>query len=185
MEEQVQQALANSLFSSPTEKTFVDKILSRKDVDQVAEIVKKKRLQREDLMFLMYMLNSVELKLVNYGEWDRYIMAKYFVWIRDFCALAESLMDYKEDLEDKNKKKEIEITERAAQMIENNLRLIEHNIKFLIDLYFNLSRSTLSLGATGLMEILKNKFEVSYPNQEGGGVVAQEKKSPVQFKWSR
>ena len=41
---------------------------------------------------------------------------------------------------------------------------MEHNVKFLVDLYFNLARTTLSKGATGFLEILKNKYEISYPN---------------------
>ena len=44
---------------------------------------------------------------------------------------------------------------------------MEHNIKFLVDLYLNIGRTSLSVGATGLMEILKNKYEIVYPGAGG------------------
>lgn len=55
------------------------------------------------------------------------------------------------------------LTDRTKKYLENCERLIEHNAKFLIDLYFNIGRTTLSLGATGFIETLKNKYEISYP----------------------
>lgn len=182
MKENFEQALASSIFKTDVEKSFVDKVLGRKDVEEIREIVKKKRLQRDDLMHLMYMLSSVELKLMNYGEWDRYVMAKYFVWIRDFVALCESIMDYKDDLQKKEKKGKLKLSKRTWQIFENNLRLIEHNIKFLVDLYFNLSRSTQSLGGTAFLELLKNKYELVYPTENAP---QQEQQKLINFKWRR
>lgn len=176
--------LSGGFFKSTSEKTYIDKLMARKDVEEVREIIKKERLSREDLVSLLYMLTSVESKLVNLGQWDRYVQLKYFVWIREFVAVAEQLYDYKEDLEKKEKRtKDIlrrliikreeigedelklifMITPRSRQMFDNNMRLMEHNVKFLVDLYFNLLRTTLSLGGTGFLEVLKNKYELSYP----------------------
>jgi len=183
MRQNFENALSNSIFSSNPEKSFVDKVLSRKDVEEIRDIVKKKRLAREDLMHLMYMLNSVEVKLANYGEWDRYIMAKYFVWIRDFVAICESIMDYKEQLEKKESQKMIVITKRTWRIFENNLQHLEHTIKFLVDLYFNLGRSTLSLGGTGFLELIKNKYEVVYPQDSEN--IPYEAQKGVNFKWRR
>lgn len=180
--------LSQGFFKSSSEKTYVDKLMARKDVEEVREIIKKERLSREDLVSLLYMLTSVESKLVNLGSWDRYVQLKYFVWIREFVAVAEQLYDYKEDLQKKEErtkdilkkiiveKKEVSdeelkqiffITPRSRQMFDNNMRLMEHNVKFLVDLYFNLLRTTLSLGGTGFLEVLKNKYELSYPELRG------------------
>lgn len=182
-----EQNIQKGLFSSTTEKTFIDKILGKQDVESVRSIIKKKHLCREDMLEILYLLSSSETKLLNYSEWDRYIMAKYFVWIREFVAVAEQIYDYEDDLIknsnfcncggwisvkiDKIKKCECEIpnpkvkvSNRTRQLFENNKRLMEHNVKFLVDLYFNLARTTLSKGATGFLEILKNKYEISYPN---------------------
>lgn len=177
-----EQALANSIFYNTGEKTFIEKILSRQDVQEVRELIKKPRLKREDLLELLYMLSSIESKLWNYSEWDRYIMAKYFVWIREFVAVCEQLFDYKEDLSKKEKQGKIKLSERTIKIFENNMRLMEHNIKFLVDLYFNLGRTTLSLGATGFLEILKNKYEIHYPTQ---ALPTPEKQPAIQFKWKK
>lgn len=185
MQEDFERALANNIFTQTSEKSFSDKVLGRADVEKVGDIIKKDRLTREDLMYLMYMLSSVEVKLFNYGEWDRYVMAKYFVWIRDFVALYESLIDYKQDLEKKEKKGDFSISPRTWQIFENNIRLTEHNIKFLIDLYFNLGRSTMSLGATGFLELLKNKFELFYPQQANKEYAESQQQKMVNFKWKR
>lgn len=182
-----EQNLQNSMFSQQSEKTFIDKVLAKQDVDAIREIIKKPKLTREDMLELLYLLSGTESKLLNYGEWDRYICLKYFVWIREFVKVAELLYDYQDDLEKKQNtcklcgvsKKEHEdvrcacdgfvpkivISARTQKLLYNNERLIEHNTKFLIDLYFNIGRTTLSLGATGIMEILKNKYEISYPQQ--------------------
>lgn len=182
-----EEALQKSMFEGNREKTFIDKLLAKEDVDRLRELIKEPKLKREQLLELLYLLGSTESKLLNYGEWERYVILKFFVWIREFIKVAELLYDYKDDLEKKEKtcksckkfKKEkgitdfckcktfqpsITLTDRTRQLLFNNERLIEHNAKFLIDLYLNISRTTLSLGATGIMEILKNKYEIAYPN---------------------
>lgn len=188
MEVPVEEYIQRSLFTQKSEKTVIDKLLARQDVESVRLLIKKPHLTREDLLELLYLLSGVEMKLLNYGEWERYVMAKYFVWIREFVAVAEQLYDYKDDLEEKeniccyclkyfkeykNNKKLckckspkpiVSLSERSKQLFKNNMRYMEHNIKFLTDLYFNLARTTLSLGGTGLLELLKSKFEIFYPN---------------------
>lgn len=156
--------LKENLFKRNEEKSFIDKMLARREVDEIREIIKKKELSREDILDLLYMLSSNESKLLNFSEWDRYVILKYFVWIRDFVKIVEGLYDYKDDLS----KAEYNLTPETVQILNNNDRLLSHNTKFLVDLYFNICRTTLSIGATGIMELLKNKFEVSYP--QGAGV---------------
>lgn len=198
--------IENSLFSGQSEKTFIDKILAKEDVNAVRELIKKPKLERADLLELLYLLSGTEAKLLNYGEWDRYIILKFFVWIREFVKIAEILYDYQDDLKikmrlctcggytkvtksDGDLKKctcevpdfDFILSNRTKQLLYNNERLIEHNAKFLIDLYFNIGRTTLSLGATGIMELLKNKFEMIYPTNPM--TAAPEQKQPlIQFK---
>lgn len=156
--------LQNSLFNRNPEKSFLDKLFSRQDVERVKELVKKHPLTRAELLELLYMLTSNEMKLLNLSEWDRYIILKYFVWIREFVKIAELLYDYNDDLNAKEKKGKFVISERTHKLLSNNDRLIEHNAKFLVDLYFNIGRTSLSVGGTGFLESLKQKFEMSYPN---------------------
>lgn len=176
--------LQKAVFNPNREKTFIDKLLAKEDVNAMREIVKKPNLTRHDLLELLYLISSAESKLYNFSVWDRYIILKFFVWIREFVKVAEILWDEKEKLEKreticKNCKKTLRedcectdpqpnmiITPRTRVLFDNNARLIEHNIKFLVDLYLNIARTSLSIGATGFRELLVNKFEMSYPQQQ-------------------
>lgn len=186
-----EEELQKSFFSSNNEKSFIDKLLSKEESNRIRELIKKEKLERSDLLELLYLLSGTEAKLLNYGPWDRYVILKFFVWIREFTKIAEMLFDYKDDLERKKitcfhckelfkdlkkekavckckePKSSLTITIRTKKLLYNNERFIEHNTKFLVDLYLNIARTGLSVGATGFLELLKNKFEVSYPQQMG------------------
>lgn len=193
-----EQAIQNSLNMAAKDRSFIDKLLAKEDVDRLRELTKKQKLCREDLLELLYLLTSTESKLLNLGEWDRYVMLKFFVWIREFIKIAELLYDYQDDLKNKEKlcanckklkddikkpctcyefKPTMVLTPRCKQILFNNERLIEHNAKFLIDLYLNVGRTTLSLGGTGLLEILKNKYELTYPQPAGINTPSVENKT--------
>jgi hypothetical protein len=172
-EEQIQK----SMFTGNKEKTFVDKVLAKDDIDSIRSLMKKPKLTREDLLELLYLLGSSESKLFNLGEWDRYVMLKFFVWIREFCKVLEQIYDYEEDMkkwQEEGKKNVFD--EETKQLFNNNIRYMEHNIKFLVDLYLNMGRTTLSLNATGFIELLKNRFEVAYNNNYSQNLGAVEKK---------
>ena len=171
--------LATSMFSPHSEKTFIDKVLAKDDVDRIREIIKKPKLKRSELLELLYLISGTESKLLNYSDWDRYVILKFFVWIREFIKVAELLYDYQDDLEKRKKKGTYEISERTKQLIDNNQRLIEHNAKFLIDLYLNIGRTSLSIGATGILEFVRNKFEISYPHMTSLPRTADENKGGI------
>lgn len=158
-----EEALQTSMLSNNKERTFIDKLLAREDTEKLRELMKKTPLTRSDLLEILYILGSTESKLLNYGDWDRYVMLKFFVWLREFVKFGELLYDYKDDMDKREKDGKIKLTSNATQLFENNQRYIEHNIKFLVDLYLNIGRTTLSRGATGILEMLKNKYELSYP----------------------
>ena len=167
--------IQKSFFTHQAEKTYLDKLLARKDVEDIKELIKKPKLNREQLLELLYMLSSSESKLLNYGEWDRYIILKFFVWVREFVKVAELLYDYEDRLEELKKDNKLILSPRTKQLLKNATRLVEHNAKFLIDLYLNIGRTTLSLGATAFLEALKSKYEISYP-QGMPGVQPQQSK---------
>jgi len=169
--------LQKNFFSTQKEKTFTDKLLARDDVQRISELMKKEKLERKDLLELLYLCGGTEAKLLNFGEWDRYLQLKFFTWIRDFVHCAELMYDYQDYLLEQKKQGKIILTKRAEQLLKNNERIIEHITKFLIDLYLNIGRTTMSLGANAFLELLKNKFEIAYPQQsitnvEGKGQAA-------------
>lgn len=170
--------LSKGMFSGYGEKTFIDKVLAKDDVKAIQELIKKPRLKRDELLEILYLISGTEAKILNYSEWDRYVILKFFVWIREFVKVAELLFDYEEELKKKESENKIDLTERTKKLIDNNALLIQHNAKFLIDLYLNISRTSMSLGMSAFLELVRNKYEVQY-NQEqaqqiqakGGGLL--------------
>lgn len=161
----IEEAIEKHLFSAQTEKSFIDKLLAKEDISEIRRLMVKERLTRSELLNMLYMCLSSESKLWNFGEYDRYVVLKFFVWIQEFIKYAEMLFDYKDYLE-QQKKKYVKISRRTWQLLDNATARLEHNCKFLIDLYLNIGRTSLSLGGTGFLELLKNKYEVSYPHMQ-------------------
>ena len=143
------------------EKSMIDKLLGRKEIESLRKIIRKRDLEREDLLELLYMLTGVELKLANLNEYDRYMLGKYFVWVREFVKIAEFLFDYKEKLEVisfTNEQTKIFIQKVLKDMMALHL----HNVKFSVDIFLYLSRSTLGLTMAGFDKLSTNRFEYEY-----------------------
>jgi len=181
------------MFNTDREKAFSDKVLTVNDVSQGRELQKKTALQREDINELMTLISSTESKMLNLGLYDRYVLNKFFVWIREFCNVTIRLHDYMIKIETyryqnniiKNKdylipcgnkkidwdslQRDIPISQTSQKLLRNCQLLLQHTFKFLIDLYNNIGRTSLSIGAMGFMEMLKTKFEVLY-NQARGSI---------------
>jgi len=51
-----EESLQNSLFSGQSEKSFIDKLLAKSDVDRVRELIRTNKLTREDLLKFFYFL---------------------------------------------------------------------------------------------------------------------------------
>jgi len=199
------------------EKTFMDKILARQDIEAVRLLIKKEKLKREELLEIMYLLASSELKLVNLNDWSRHVVMKYSVWVGQFVKLAERLYDYKDYIEgmhiniieriikhnkidtkkipimsvlelfeEKSKYPdrtlEINITpeaideytkkrlsSEAMNVFEQCEQIMDHDAKFLANLFFIITRSSLSEGAKGFTDLLTTsaKTHVEYQGLEG------------------
>jgi hypothetical protein len=169
-----EQNLNSSLFAQQNEKTYVDKLLAKDDIKSIREIIKKPELGREDMLELLDYLSSSEAKLLNLDEWGRYIMNKFFVWIRDFCRMYELMYDYEQQLKDEG----INLDNTTKKLFANNKLMLSHDVKFLADLYLNIGRTTLSLGGSALLEFARNKFEFSYP---GAGVATPQQNTNPQL----
>ena len=123
--------------------------------------MKKDKLTYEDINQLLYLLTSDEAKLLNLKEYDRYILGKFYTWIREFVKILEEIYKLKQQLkEGKLVDKE---TEESLQKTE---QIMIHNVKFLVDVFLFLSRSSLSINAKAFVEFLKQKFEYEYKGSE-------------------
>lgn len=172
----IEDEITRGLFSKNTEKTFIDKILAKDDIAKMKDLVRKEDLTRSDMLELLYLISGVEQKLVNYSEWDRYVILKFFVWIREFVKLMELLFDW----EDNQKKIEEQFTLTAEQrlLFDKSKKIMEHNVKFLMDLFLNIMRSSLSVNGSAFFEILRNKYELKY-DYSGQLVGAQQEKKSL------
>jgi len=165
------QQYAAGVYGSGIDKTFVEKVLAKEEVNEIKDIMCKESLNRSDLLKLLYLLAGNEIKLLNMGEFDRYLLGKFFAWVRDFVSVAEILFDYK----DKVDGGKIKISELSKTALDNSEKMLLHDIKFVIDVYCYLGRSTLSLGATAFDTFTSNRFEYNY-SQAGGAAAAPESK---------
>jgi hypothetical protein len=171
--------LSQTAFRQPQEKSFIDKLLGRKEVYALEQLMKKEELTRSELLDMLYMLTSVELKLANLGEYDRYLLGKYFTWVRDFVALAEFLYDYQSEINNckfsPEAKKDIEDTLKAIQ------KTIIHDVKFSVDIYLFLIRSTMGLTAMAFDTLSKGRYEYEYSGSSGYPI--QQPQQPSKGSW--
>lgn len=156
---QFENILSQKLHTQTQEKTFIDKLLGRKEAERLRELIKKDDLTREELLELLYMLSNIELKLTNLTEYDRYLLGKYFTWIRDLTKLAEFLYDYEQQIEKFNFKK---YKNEIKEMLDQIKKMILHDVKFSVDVFLFLSRSTLGLKAFAFDSLSKSRFEYEY-----------------------
>lgn len=173
------------LYSKDIEKTFIDKVLDRQDFERLKELTQKDNLKRSELLEILYLLVAVAPKLVNYSEWDRYLIGKFISWLRDFVTKTEILIDYMELIEKGDFSQEdrqgnetgITTESKTYQMLQKIRKYDEHNIKFLVDIALFLSNSTLGVGATAFDTLTKSRFEYFYPDMSQGYNVPQHKSS--------
>lgn len=152
-------AISSLNLKKVNEKSFIDKALSKDDIEKIRVLMKKSPLTREDLLDLLYLVSSAESKLYNFDERERYVMLKMFVWLREFVKILELLYDVKAH-------DTIILTDQSEKMINDIRSNMEHSVKFLIDLYLNISRTSLSKGGKAFNQFLDNKFEFMYNNNQ-------------------
>jgi len=160
-----EQWLGNYAFKQPMEKTFVDKLLSRKEVMELQNLIMKEDLTRQDLLKLLYMLTSAELKLSNLGEYDRYLLGKYFTWVRDLVKVAEFLYDYVDQIEKGKVKFSDEGKKEILDTLDQVKKMFLHDVKFSADIFLFLTRSSLALTGIAFDTLSKQRFEYEYGGQ--------------------
>lgn len=173
--------LERAMITKDEEKTFIDKMLAKKEAERVRALFLKKELTREEIMELLYHLSSTESKLLNYDEWERYVQLKFHIWINEYIKIIEQAFDYGDELtlkEDICKNCQLKIsskeckcktpiptvllTARSQLCLKDIKKLSEHNAKFLMGVFMNIGKSSLSVNAVGIKEILKQRFELDY-----------------------
>jgi len=76
--------LGKATFGEESERSKMDKVLSKEEVDRLREIVTKDLLEVDEVDEIINILVSTELKLTNFNENDRYILGKYLLWVSEY-----------------------------------------------------------------------------------------------------
>lgn len=128
------QQLGRSLFQGETEKSLVDKLLGRGDADKLHKLMQKEPLTKSDIEEILFLMTSIDQKIVNYNEWDRYVIVKLFPWVKDYSTICKTWMIYEEQFlrgdfdNDFTQEEEIEIevqTKEELEKYKNNPALKE------------------------------------------------------------
>jgi len=185
--------LNRAIFHGESEKSFVDKLLGRQDADKLHALIQKEPLTLSDVEEILFLMTSIDQKILNYNDWDRYLVVKLFPWVKDFSIVCKTMMmyqvcfekgDYDDDFKytsesnpgyDPNVKesKEFILVETGAAWTKNKEECLNiiieinkyllHNFKFLISIFLLISNTTLSVNGAAFETLTTSKFEYSYP----------------------
>ncbi len=158
--------LSKSIFHGESEKSFVDKLLGRQDADKLHELIKKEPLTLSDVEEILFLMTSIDQKLLNYNEWDRYIIVKLFPWIKDFSIICKTMMIYETQYSEGEFDKDFtdpKMKLDTYKIIKEINKYLLHDFKFLISTFLLLSNTTLSVDGAAFDVLTTSKFEYSYP----------------------
>lgn len=180
------QELSRNLFKGESEKSLVDKLLGRQDADKLHSLMQKEPLNRSDVEEILFLMTSIDQKIVNYNEWDRYLIIKYFPWVKDYSTICKTWMLYEEQYKrglfdedftivadvkviDSKTKKEVVKQEKVVmletlEIINEITKFLQHNLKFLISVFLLLQNSTLSIDGAAFETLTTSRYEYSYPS---------------------
>jgi hypothetical protein len=155
--------IASKLANLSQERTKDDKVLGLDNIDQVFKLIKKEVLTKEDILGILHLLNSSEIKLVNLtSQYERYLIGKYKVWMTEIVRLLLNLYEYN----DYCKKRGIVINERSQIYCDQNIQKMTHIMRSMIDLYCYVIRSSLSVEGFLVKKMIEQKISVDTNNKQ-------------------
>lgn len=153
-----EQNLNQRVFTPQRERSFTDKSLAKEDIAKIESLIRKTYLTLEDWNSLLYLIGAVESKLLYFDEKDRYTLGMYFTWIRDIVDIEVQIIQYLDHVT-KNK---LPLDENSKKLLEKMIVSHGNSCKFLIDVFFFMSRTTLSLEGKAFTTINTQKYEYMY-----------------------
>lgn len=158
--------LNRAVFHGESEKSFVDKLLGRQDADKLHALIKKEPLTMSDVEEMLFLMTSIDQKILNYSAWDRYVVVKLFPWVKDFSTVCKTMMRYQNQYEKgefNDDFKTIEAKDEVLEIIVEINKYLLHNLKFLISVFLLVSNTTLSIDGAAFETLTTSRFEYSYP----------------------
>jgi hypothetical protein len=163
-------AIGTSPFIRSSEKTVIDKLFAREDVDRIRELQKLSRLNRDQLQELLHLLTAVEPKLLNLEPWTMYAMSQFIVGVTGFMTLAMQFCDVN-DLIDKREQTGGHVSPRTKELFETGRLRVDRSMKFILSTFSYSGRVTLSNKALAFKEFTRERWELEYANKAQQGLI--------------
>lgn len=160
-----------SMYGSQIEKTFVDKVLAKEDLEKINEIKAKKDPSKEDLNQLVALVCGMEIKLLNFDRNDQYINGKYYIWVEEIHKIVNDVYDYYES-------KYANLDDYEKKQIDDVKYLMIQNLKFACGIFHFMTRSTLSHKAAAFdtLTTTRNEQEYIYGTPPSTGEIQKKKR---------
>jgi hypothetical protein len=143
------------------EKSYLDKPLAKEDASRVLDLMKKPHLSKEELTTVFHHVSTIEQKLLNFEENDKYVLTECVIFMEHLYRVAIQIYEIEE--------KTYNDDPYVKQLWLTNKHKSESNVRTLFTLYLNMARGTLSLGGVGFDKVITNRFEYVYPTGGGEG----------------
>lgn len=164
IESQISDALNRSMLKQDYERSYIDKLLAKEDIASVRNILKKETLNREDMLEVNDYIVSMESKLLNLGERERYVLNKYYVWINYIMGIFEVLFDYDDKLKKNEENKLDSNYNRIIEHLEMSKKNTSNMLKMMFNVYLLIARTSLSAKGKTIGDFSSNKFDINYSN---------------------
>lgn len=163
--------MGSSPFVKPSERTVIDKLFAREDIERIREMSKTTRLSKAELQELLHLLTSVEPKLLNLKEWTMYAMSQFLVGITGFVTLAMQYCDAQDLI---NERKALgKVSKRTEELFEESRLKIDRSMRFIVNVFSYSGRVTLSKDALAFKEFVRAQWELEYAKDRQQGLIPQ------------
>ncbi|MBU1045990.1 hypothetical protein KJ616_02610 [Patescibacteria group bacterium] len=152
------------------DRTLIQKVLTEKNIEEGKDIGTSGILDRNQIIRLQNLMTGLEQKLVKYSPSDRYNLGVYITWTSMWTKLAEQLYDFQESMK-KNPKNYSDVGRKNFEDIAYGM---SSSIKYLSNIFYFLSRSSMSIDGFAFKEILEQKSEQVY-TPEYNSMLTQQK----------
>jgi len=152
----MEQRLGQAVYSTQREGSFSDKVLSLKEIDEIKDIIRKNRLDLEDLRQLRYLLSATEIKLLSLDAGERYLLCKFLTWVSSTIQIQETQI---KNMEIHKRQENTALTLEIDKMV---YEMLDEEVKKMCNTFLSLGRSSLSLDGDAFEKLTSSRFEVQY-----------------------
>lgn len=167
----IERQLAQAIYAGGGDKSFSEKVLASKEIEEIKDIVKKDRLTLTDLRQLRYLLSGTEIKLLSLEAGERYLLCKFLTWVSAVIQVEETQL---KNIEIHKKMKLTDMTTDSDNMI---YEMVDEETKKMCNTFLSLGRSSLSLEGEAFEKLTAARYEVQYATtpinqaKESGGLL--------------